>query len=75
MRKADRRFYRTLLIGLAALGLLVWTAVDQFGIPKREMAELLLATLWVVGGIIGSAAFFAFVWIGVRKLFGRDGSD
>ncbi|MEZ5573301.1 MAG: hypothetical protein R3E64_14965 [Halioglobus sp.] len=75
MRKTDRRFYRTLLLGLAALAAMVWTAVEQFGIPRRDMAELFLATVWIVGGIIGSAALFALLWVAIRKLLHRSDLD
>jgi hypothetical protein len=72
MTRANRRFYRTLLIGLAALAVLVWTAVDQFGISRQAMAELLFGTLWIAGGTIGLAALGAVLWIGLRKLLQRD---
>jgi hypothetical protein len=47
MSKASRRYYRTLILGLAALGVMVWTAVDQFGISRQEMTALLFGTLWI----------------------------
>jgi len=75
MARADRRFYRTLVLGLAALGVMVWTAIDQFNIPLEEMTGLLLATVWIVGAIIGCAALFAVLWIGLRKLLARFKSD
>jgi hypothetical protein len=75
MSKASRRFYRTLLIGLAALGVLVWTAIDQFGISLQTMADLFLGTVWVAGSIIVCAALSAALWIGVRKLLRRGDLD
>jgi hypothetical protein len=71
MSKATRRYYRTLVLGLLALAVMVWTAVDQFGISQREMTELLLGTLWIAGGIIVLAALCATLWIGLRKLSGK----
>ena len=71
MSKASRRYYRTLILGLVALGVMVWTAVDQFGISRQEMIELLLGTLWIAGGTIVLAALSAALWIGLRKLSGR----
>ncbi|MBK6508218.1 MAG: hypothetical protein IPG06_01340 [Haliea sp.] len=71
MSKSSRRYYRTLILGLVALGVMVWTAVDQFGISRQEMTELLLGTLWIAGGTIVLAALCAALWIGLRKLSGR----
>lgn len=71
MSKATRRYYRTLLIGLVALGVMVWTAVDQFGISRQEITELLLGTLWIAGGTIVLAALCATLWILLRKLSGK----
>ncbi len=68
MSRANRRFYRTLLLGLMALAVLVWTAVDQFGISRREMADLFTGTLMIAGGTIALAALCVVFWIGLRKL-------
>lgn len=73
MSKANRRFYRTLLLGLAALGVLIWTAAEQFGISQEEMTSLLLGTLLVAAGTIALAALCALVWIGLRKLLWQRG--
>ncbi|CAA0088665.1 Uncharacterised protein [Halioglobus japonicus] len=74
MSKASRRFHRTLLLGLAALAALVWVAVEQFGIARQDMVDLLLGTLMIAGGAIALAALCAVIWIGLRKLLQR-GSD
>jgi hypothetical protein len=66
--KANRRFYRTIVLGMASLGVLIWAAIDQFGISQEEMLNLLLGTLWIAGGTIGLAALCAVLWIGLRKL-------
>lgn len=50
---------------------LVWVAVDQFGISRREMGELFLATVMVVAVIIGAAGLVAAMWMGLRKLRAR----
>ncbi len=74
MSKANRRFYRTILLGLAALGVLIWAAIDQFGISHVEMANLFLGTVLIAGGTIGLAAVCAVLWIGLRNLLrGGDG--
>jgi hypothetical protein len=68
MSKASRRYYRTVLLGLAAMGVLIWAAIDQFDLSTQEMTELFLGTLWVMGGTIVFAAVFATLWIGLRSL-------
>lgn len=68
MSKASRRYYRTVLLGLAAMGVLIWAAIDQFELSPQEMTELFLGTLWVMGGTIVLAAVFATLWIGLRRL-------
>jgi peptidoglycan biosynthesis protein MviN/MurJ (putative lipid II flippase) len=70
--RAARRYYRTILLGTAAMGALVWAAVDQFGIPWEEMLELFLWTLLVAGLVIALAGLLVGAWIGVRKLLQKD---
>ena len=72
MSRAGRKYYRTVLLGIAAMAALVWAAVDQFGIAWEEMLDLFLVTLVVIGIVILVAALFALVWIGVRKLLRGD---
>lgn len=50
---------------------LVWAAIDQFGISRREMLELFLATVAVVAVIIGAAGMVAGLWMGLRRLRSR----
>ena len=75
MTGTSRRFYRTILFGLTALGVMIWAAVDQFGISQREMAELFFSTLWIVAGTIVAAALFAGLWVGLRKWMHRGKPD
>ena len=72
MSRAGRKYYRTVLLGIAAMAALLWAAVDQFGISWEEMLDLLLATLAVIGVVIIAAGLFVMAWIGLRKLFGGD---
>ena len=72
MSKAARRYYRTIILGLLAMGALIWVAMDQFGISRREMSELFLVTLMVVGLVIAAAAVVALMWMGLRSLLRRD---
>ena len=71
MSKASRRFYRTLVLGLVALAAMIWAAVDQFGIARQDMLDLLYGTLMIAVGIIVLAALGVGFWVGIRKLFGR----
>ena len=71
MSRAARRYYRTLLLGLAALGAMLWVAIDQFGIPHRDMLELLAGTLLATGAVILGAAAVVLVWMALRRLWRR----
>ena len=71
MSKASRKYYRTIVLGVAAMAALVWSAVDQFGIPWEDMLDLLLLTIAVIGATILAAAMGAGIWIGLRKLMRR----
>lgn len=68
MSRAGRRYYRTIILGVAALASLVWVAVDQFGLSWDEMLELFLGTLMLVGAVIAVAGLFVGAWLGIRKL-------
>jgi hypothetical protein len=69
--KQGRRFFRTIVIGTCALAALVWMAMDQFGVERDELLELLLVTAVVVGLVILVAACVAGLWIVLRKVLGR----
>jgi drug/metabolite transporter (DMT)-like permease len=68
----NRRFYRSLLLVLAAMGGLVWTAMDQFGISRREISELLLGAVLAVAVVIGAAAVVVCLWVFARRLLSRN---
>lgn len=70
--RASRKYYRTILLGIVAMGCLLWAAVDQFGLAWSDMLDLFLATLLVVGLIILSAAAAVGAWMGLRRLGRRD---
>ncbi len=74
MSRASRRFYRSTGLGLAALGVLIWAAVDQFGISLDKMTELFFGTLWVAMGIIILAALLVVILVVMRKLLQRNDS-
>jgi hypothetical protein len=71
LSRQGHRFFRTILIGTFALAALVWMAMDQFGIARYEMLELLAVTGMVVGVVIAIAAGTAALWIGLRKFTRR----
>ncbi len=75
MSKPARRFVRTVLIGSFSLAALVWMAVDQFGIAREEIFELMLATGLVVLLVIAFAAVATLIWVALRKLLRRRGGD
>ncbi len=69
MSRSARRFRRTLLLGVLALGVLVWTAVDQFGVETETMWQLALGTGVGVLVVITAAAVTVLLWIGLRRLW------
>lgn len=69
--RASRRFYRSLFLTLAALGALVWVALDQFDVPRQEAAALLLGTLAVAASVILLAAVVTGAWIILRRWLRR----
>lgn len=69
MNRAARKYYRTILLGIAAMAALLWAAVDQFGISWDEMLSLFLVTISVVLLVIVAAAVAVGMWVGLRRLF------
>jgi hypothetical protein len=74
VNRANKRYYRTILLGVLAMAALVWVAVRQFGISRAEMSELLLGTLLAIGIVIVLAGLAVALWMGLRKLLGRGGN-
>ena len=60
---------RTLFLGIAALGVLLWGAVSQFEIPHELVLESLVAMLLVLGAVIVLAGLSVATYIAVRRLF------
>lgn len=75
MSRSARRYVRTIIIGTFALAALVWMAVDQFGVSRQEMLELMLVTGLVVLLVIACAGTAALLWIGLRKLLRGGGRE
>jgi hypothetical protein len=69
--RSRRRYLRTTILGILAMAALLWAAVDQFGMSRERVLELLMTTLLVVAVIIVIAALGAGLWILLRRLFGR----
>jgi hypothetical protein len=63
---------RTLLLGIAALGVLLWGAVTQFDLPRERVLDALLATLMALGLVICLAALSAAAWVMLKRLRRRD---
>ena len=62
MSKANRRFIRTVVLGVLAMSSLIWVAIDQFGLSRQEMLSLFYAT------VIGAVVIIGFAAIGVTLL-------
>ncbi len=72
MARAGKRYWRTIILGVLALGVMVWSAVEQFDVPLEEIRQLLLGTVIAVVLVILAAAVFVLVWAGLRRLLRRD---
>jgi hypothetical protein len=72
LTKSYRRYLSRILLGVVAMGALVWVAADQFGITREEVSALFLASFLVVVLVIATAALVVALWMGLRRLFGAD---
>ena len=75
MTRAARRYYRTILLAVGAMAVLVWAAMDQFGISRQEILQLFVGTLLAALAIIVFAALFALLWMGLRAILRRGDKD
>ncbi len=71
MNRSGRRFHRSLVLILAALGALVWVMLDQFDVPREDVQVLILGSMSLVAAAILGAAVVAGLWIALRKWLGR----
>lgn len=68
MSKANRRFIRTVILGVLAMSSLIWVATDQFELSVEEMLSLFYVTAIAVGAVIGFAAIGVTLLNVLRKL-------
>jgi hypothetical protein len=72
MSKRKRRYVRTIILGVLAMGALVWGAVDTFEVPPEQLWVLFLQTLAVLAVLMLAAAAVAVLWSLLRQLSKRD---
>jgi len=75
---ANRRYYRTVLLGIAAMAALVWSAIDQFDLAPQEMLSLFMGIVIAIVSVIALAAVCAGLWVSLRSLLrgrSRDNGD
>jgi hypothetical protein len=72
VNKANRRYYRTIILGVMAMAALVWAAMDQFGISQQEMTELFLGVVLVAVLVILCAGVIVLLWVTLRKWLRRN---
>jgi hypothetical protein len=70
--KRKRRYVRTIILGVLAMGALVWGAVDTFEVPLEQLWALFLQTLAVLAVLMLAAAIAATLWTLLRRLLKRD---
>ncbi|GAB5449718.1 MAG: hypothetical protein Hals2KO_00460 [Halioglobus sp.] len=71
MSNSRRRYYRTIFLGSAAMAVLIWSAVDQFGIPWEEMLSLFMLVLAGIAVVIAVAGITVALWVGLRAVLRR----
>lgn len=75
MRWPRRRSpFRTLLLGIAALAVLLWGAVSQFGIPRETVLSLLVSTTLALLTMMVLAALSLGLVLLLKRLLRRDRS-
>jgi hypothetical protein len=72
VNRANRRYYRTIVLGVAAMAALVWAAMDQFGISRQEMTGLFLGVVLVAVLVILCAGVIVLLWVTLRKWMRRN---
>ena len=71
MNRRQRRYYRTVLLGVAAMGTLIWAAIDQFDIPPADMLHFFLVSILATAVVIVCAALVAGLWLLLRSALRR----
>jgi type VI protein secretion system component VasK len=64
LRRSPRR---TMLLGVVALGVLLWGVVTQFDVPREQVLAMLWDTLLALGVVILLAALATGVLILLRR--------
>lgn len=71
MKPAQKRYYRTLFLGVTAMGALAWGAMDQFDLTAAQMGESLSVALLLIALVALAGAAIAGVWVLLRALLAR----
>ncbi|MFK7977070.1 MAG: hypothetical protein AB8C02_13115 [Halioglobus sp.] len=71
MTPAQKRYYRTLFLGVAAMGALAWGAMDQFDLSASEMGESLFVAFLLIAALAVIGAVIAGFWVLLRTLLNR----
>lgn len=64
-----RRYVRTVLLGVAALGTLLWAAVTQVGVPVERVWSQLLGTLLALLLVMAAAVAGLLALLAARRLW------
>jgi hypothetical protein len=72
MSKANRRYLRSILMLVAAMGVMIWSAVDLFSIPIADMRALFIGTAVGVGAVIVTAAVILILVMALRRLITKN---
>lgn len=67
MRVLRRGYLRTSVLGILAMAVLVWAAVDRFEVPAERVREIFLMTLLLTGLLALAAVVPAGLWVAWRR--------
>jgi len=66
MRLFRRGYRRTAVLGILAMAVLIWAAVDQFDVPMEQVWEIFRMALLMTALAVGAALVPAALLIGWR---------
>lgn len=67
MRLFRRGYLRTSVLGIAAMAVLIWAAVDRFDVPAERVWEMFQMTLLLTGMLALAALVPAGLWVAWRR--------
>lgn len=71
MARSSRRYWRTIVIGTLSMAVLLWAAIDQFGVAPQDLWRLFIGALLGAAIVVFAAGAVFLVWLVLRRVLGR----